>query len=76
MTTITLKPNQAALILETSAEGDISVEVAYPEESLEENDLAPAICEVLATRLIEDEDFQDEILSIIDDAFGADEEDE
>lgn len=66
MTIITLKPNQAALILETSPEGDINVEVAYPEESLEEDGFASAICEVLAYRLVEDEKFQEEILAMID----------
>jgi len=70
MTTFTLKPNQAALILATSPEGDINVEVAYPEESLEEDGFAAAICEVIAQRLVDDEAFQEEILAMIDEEAG------
>jgi hypothetical protein len=77
MTTITLKPNQAALILETSEEGDIEVEVAYAEESIEENGFAAGICEVLAQKLVDDEKFQEELLAALDaemDAEGCDSE--
>lgn len=69
MTTITLKANQAALILETSPDGDINVEVAYPEDSSEEVGFAAAICEVIAQKLVEEEEFQEEILEMIDDEF-------
>lgn len=66
MKTITLKPNQAALILETSEEGAIDVEVAYSEESMEENGFAAAILEVIAIKLVEDEEFQDYIMAEFD----------
>jgi hypothetical protein len=72
MTIITLKTNQAALILETSPDGDINVEVAYPEESLEDDGFAAAICEVLAQKLVEDESFQEELLALIDEESGED----
>lgn len=66
MKTITLKPNQAALILETSEEGEIHVEMALPDESPEADGFVAALCLVIARKLIEDEGFQEEILAEID----------
>lgn len=66
MKTITLKPNQAALILETSPEGEIHVEVAFPEESPESDGFVQALAAVIARKLIEDEGFQDDILAEFD----------
>lgn len=60
MAEITLKANQAAVIL-TADEGDIEVDVAYDGE----DGLAGQICKALAMKLLEDEEFRDELLSRI-----------
>ena len=72
MTTITLEANQAALIVKTNEEGIIDVEVAYAEESPEDDGFAAAICEVIANKLVEDEEFQEEIMTLVE---GDDEDD-
>jgi len=72
MTTITLEANQAAIIVKTSEEGIIDVEVVYAEESPEDDGFAAAICEVIANKLVEDEDFQEEIMTLVE---GDDEDD-
>jgi len=72
MTTITLEANQAALIVKTNEEGIIDVEVAYAEESPEDDGFAAAICEVIANKLVEDEVFQEEIMTLVE---GDDEDD-
>jgi len=66
MKTITLKDNQAAIILETSPEGEIHVELALPDEGPETDGFVAALCMVIARKLIEDEGFQEDILSEID----------
>lgn len=66
MKTITLKPNQAALVLETSPEGEINVEVVFPDDSPESDGFVSALCVVIARKLIEDEGFQEDILAEID----------
>ncbi|NTV14652.1 MAG: twitching motility protein [Desulfobulbaceae bacterium] len=66
MKTITLKDNQAAIILETSPEGEIHVEMALPDETPESDGFVAALCMVIARKLIEDEAFQEDILSEID----------
>jgi hypothetical protein len=75
MTTITLEANQAALIVKTSEDGVIDVEVAYAEESPEDDGFAAAICEVVAQKLVDDEEFQEEIMALVEGDF-ADEEEE
>ena len=66
MKTLTLKNNQAAIILETSEAGEIHVELALPDDSPESDGFVSALCMVIARKLIEDEDFQGEILAEID----------
>ena len=63
MAELKLKANQAALILEASEEGEISVNVASPETENEASIFASDLCSVIAERLINDEEFQAEILS-------------
>ncbi len=57
-----LSKNQSALILEIDQEGEISVDVA----SGDHRSLPAAICTVLAEKLMGDEDFQEEILDMIE----------
>ena len=63
MADIQLKDNQAALILESSDDGDISVDVAIPQEGAENGGLASALCRVIAKKLINDEQFQAELMN-------------
>lgn len=59
-----LKPNQAAIILEITDEGEVSVSVAaYDNEGL-----ASAMCEAIAMKLGQDEAFQAEIMAAIEDS--------
>lgn len=57
-----LKVNQAALILETNDEGEISVEVASPDM----DGLASGLCQIIARKLINDEAFQQELLTMLE----------
>lgn len=66
MTTITLEANQAAIIVKTTEDGVIDVEVAYAEDSPEDDGFAAAICEVVARKLVEDEKFQEEIMMLVE----------
>jgi len=66
MTTITLEANQAAIIVKTSEDGIIDVEVAYAEDSPEDDGFAAAICEVIAQKLVDDEEFQEEIMAEVE----------
>ena len=61
-----LKDNQAALILEVSEQGEISVEVAVNERENGDRDIATAICQVIAMKLVNDEHFQNEIMSALE----------
>ena len=74
MTTITLEANQAALIVKTSEDGIIDVEVAYAEDSPEDDGFAAAICEVVAQKLVDDEEFQEEIMALVEGDFADEEE--
>lgn len=65
MAELKLNKHQAALILEVSEGGEIKVEVAANQSEDRENDLVTAICEVIATKLVNDEHFQEEIISTI-----------
>ncbi len=73
MTEIQLKQNQAALILETSENGEITVNVASSKNASGEDNFAHDLCSVIAKKLISDEDFQAEILSELYD--GVNDED-
>lgn len=66
MADIELQANQAALILESSDDGDISVNIALPNDGAEDGVLASALCRVIAKKLISDEKFQNEIMSELD----------
>ena len=66
MKNITLKDNQAAIILETSPEGEIHVELALPDETPESDGFVAALAMIIARKLIEDEGFQEDILSEIE----------
>ena len=61
-----LNDNQAALILEVSDEGDISVEVAVSAGKNEDRNIATAICQIIAMKLVNDEHFQSEIMSALE----------
>lgn len=57
-----LKNNQAALILDVDEDGGVSVNVA----SGEPDGPAGAICQAIAVKLMQDEDFQAEIIEMIE----------
>ena len=61
-----LKPNQAALILESSEDGEINVAVAIPDDGAWDSVLAAALCKVIAQKLTSDEQFQSEIMAELD----------
>ena len=63
---ITLQENQAALVLTIDDEGEVSVDVGAPDRE----GLASAICEAVATKLVNDEEFQEELMDML----GGDEE--
>jgi len=56
-----LSPNQSALILETDEDGEIIVNVA----SSDPDGLTGSICQAIATKLMGDEQFQEEIMKMI-----------
>lgn len=57
-----LKDNQAALILETSADGEISVEVA----AAQMDGLPGVLCRNIARKLISDAVFQQELMDMME----------
>ena len=57
-----LKDNQSALILESDENGSISVNVA----SGDHESLTGALCQVIATKLMTDEQFQEELMGLLD----------
>lgn len=57
-----LKPNQSALILTSDEEGEITVDVESPDF----NELTGQICQLIATKLMSDEDFQAELMEMLD----------
>lgn len=57
-----LKQNQSALLLETDEKGEISVEVA----SGDHNGLTGALCKAMAIKLMQDVDFQEELMEMLD----------
>jgi hypothetical protein len=66
MADIQLEANQAALILESSDDGEISVNIALPKDGAEDGVLASAICRVIAEKLVGDLGFQDQVMSALD----------
>jgi hypothetical protein len=65
MTELELNPRQAALILEVSEEGEIKLEVAVNQSGDRNGEFAASICRVIAAKLVSDEHFQEEILSVL-----------
>jgi len=57
-----LKPNQSALILEVLEDGEITVDVA----SSEMNGLTGLLCQAIATKLMQDGEFQEELMEMIE----------
>ena len=57
-----LKSNQSALILESDENGAITVEVASPDQ----NGLSGALCIAIAKKLMQDADFQAELMRMVD----------
>ena len=57
-----LKLNQAALILEADEKNEITVHVSSPDPQ----GLSGAICHAIAVKLMEDEDFQNELMDMLD----------
>jgi hypothetical protein len=58
-----LEINQAALILETSEDGEVTVNVASPDE----HGLAGALCQAIAIKIMKDEQFQAELMDMLND---------
>ncbi len=58
-----LKQNQSALILEEDENGEISVNVATGDQ----NCLTAQICEAIALKLMSDEQFQTEVMDMLED---------
>ena len=58
-----LNKNQSALLLEIDDQGEISIEVA----SNDHQGLTALLCKAIAEKLLEDEDFRDELMEKIDD---------
>ena len=57
-----LKENQAALILQASAEGEITVDV----QALNLQGFASALCHALAIKLMNDEQLQGELMDMLE----------
>jgi len=60
---VELKQNQSALILEEDENGEISVNVATGDQ----NGLTAQICEAIAVKLMSDEQFQTEVMDMLED---------
>ena len=57
-----LNENQAALILEADDNGEISVDVS----SIDQNGLAGALCHAIALKLMNDVQFQNELMEMLE----------
>ena len=57
-----LKENQSALILESDENGSVSLNVA----SGDHDGLTGALCQVIANKITTDEDFQRELMDMLD----------
>jgi hypothetical protein len=60
---VDLKENQAALILEADEDGEISVNVAAGDQ----DGLTAQICQAIATKLMSDEQFQADLMDMLED---------
>lgn len=58
-----LENNQSAIILESSEEGEITVNVA----STDTDGLTGKLCFLIARKLMEDHEFQNELMEMLDD---------
>lgn len=70
---IKLKANQAALVLEASEEGEISVHVASPDDQKDTDNFALYLCRIIAEKLTTDAEFRNVILAELDDEEDAEE---
>lgn len=61
-----LKDNQSALVLEIDEHGEVEVNVA----SGDHQGLTARICEAIAEKLMGDEEFQEEIMGMLDEEQG------
>jgi hypothetical protein len=59
---VELNKNQSALILESDEDGSISVNVA----SGDHDGLTGALCQVIANKLMSDENFQEELMDLLE----------
>ena len=57
-----LKENQAALILEASSDGEVTVDV----QALDLQGFASALCHALAIKLMNDEQLQGELMDMVE----------
>ena len=57
-----LKENQAALILEASSDGDVTVDV----QAQNLQGFASALCHALAIKLVNDEQLQGELMAMVE----------
>lgn len=57
-----LTKNQAALILDASEDGEITVDIAVSGDA----NLAGALCQAIATKLMNDENFQTELMQMVE----------
>lgn len=57
-----LNENQSALILEINDQGEISIEVASPDQE----GLTALLCQAIAEKLQSDEEFQEELMEMIE----------
>jgi len=62
-----LTPNQSALILEVDESGEIIVNVA----SADPGGLTGGLCTAIATKLMQDEAFQEELIEMLDEQSGG-----
>ena len=57
-----LSHNQSAIILEESEDGEITVNVA----SGNMDGMTGALCQAIATKLMQDEDFREELMGMVE----------
>lgn len=62
MTTLQLSENQSALVLEADDHGEISINVAAGDI----DSLPAALCQVIASKLMEDTAFQEELMDMLE----------
>lgn len=57
-----LNENQSAIILESSEDGEITVNIA----SSDIDSMTGRLCQAIATKLMEDHEFQSELMDMLD----------